>query len=74
MANVIVQDGNGDNYVLTECECDNTHEQNGTVCRYCWEVLGCYWQENAYGSVTLGFEMNADKRKLLNQGVCMNKG
>ena len=20
----------------TECECDNTHEQNNTVCRYCW--------------------------------------
>lgn len=18
------------------CECDNTHEQNQTVCRYCW--------------------------------------
>lgn len=20
----------------TECECDNTHDQNDTVCRYCW--------------------------------------
>ena len=19
-----------------KCECDNTHEQNETVCRYCW--------------------------------------
>ena len=19
-----------------DCECDNTHEQNQTVCRYCW--------------------------------------
>ena len=20
----------------SECECDNTHEQNATVCRWCW--------------------------------------
>lgn len=23
--------------VLSKCECDNTHEQNNTVCRYCWD-------------------------------------
>jgi hypothetical protein len=33
---VIVQDGDGNNYDLSECECDNTHEQNDTVCRWCW--------------------------------------
>lgn len=22
---------------LTECECDNTHTQNNTVCRFCWD-------------------------------------
>lgn len=22
--------------VPAECECDNTHDQNDTVCRYCW--------------------------------------
>jgi hypothetical protein len=22
--------------LLESCECDNTHEQNDTVCRYCW--------------------------------------
>jgi hypothetical protein len=22
--------------VPKRCECDNTHEQNGTVCRWCW--------------------------------------
>jgi hypothetical protein len=37
MATIIVQDGNGDDYRLTGCECDNTHEANGTVCRWCWE-------------------------------------
>jgi hypothetical protein len=21
-----------------ECYCDNTHEQNGIVCMYCWHV------------------------------------
>lgn len=20
------------------CECDNTHEQNETVCQFCWEM------------------------------------
>lgn len=25
------------NDIPTECECDNTHEANNTVCRYCWE-------------------------------------
>jgi hypothetical protein len=33
---VTVQDGNGNDYQLTDCECDNTHEQNRTVCRWCW--------------------------------------
>lgn len=32
---VPVEDGNGIPYVLHGCECDNTHEQNGTVCRWC---------------------------------------
>lgn len=22
--------------ILPECECDNTHKQNGTACRMCW--------------------------------------
>jgi len=26
-----------ENDIPTECECDNTHEANNTVCRYCWE-------------------------------------
>lgn len=34
---VIVEDGDGNPYELNECECDNTHEQNGTVCRWCYE-------------------------------------
>lgn len=21
---------------IAACECDNTHEQNDTVCRWCW--------------------------------------
>lgn len=37
---VTVQDGDGNEYELTECECDNTHAQNDTVCRYCWEREG----------------------------------
>jgi hypothetical protein len=32
---VPVRDGDDVPYVLTECECDNTHKQNGTVCRWC---------------------------------------
>jgi len=24
------------NDTLTRCECDDTHENNQTVCRYCW--------------------------------------
>lgn len=23
--------------IPTNCECDNTHKQNNTVCRYCWD-------------------------------------
>lgn len=37
MTSVTVQDGDGNDYELTECECDNTHEQNNTVCRWCYE-------------------------------------
>jgi hypothetical protein len=25
-----------DKVILTACECDNTHEENDTVCRWCW--------------------------------------
>lgn len=34
---VEVEDGNGKAYFLFDCECDNTHSQNNTVCRYCFE-------------------------------------
>lgn len=27
---------NGSGRRLTACECDNTHNTNGTVCRWCW--------------------------------------
>lgn len=30
-----VTDAAGVEYTLTACECDNTHEQNNTVCRWC---------------------------------------
>lgn len=28
-----------------DCECDNTHEQNNTVCRYCWWLGYRNWGE-----------------------------
>lgn len=31
-----VRDGDGNKWTLSECECDNTHEQNQTVCRWCY--------------------------------------
>ena len=33
----IEDEGNGNTDLPTSCECDNTHEQNGTVCRFCYE-------------------------------------
>src|SRR5512143_242155 len=27
---------NGAGRILTHCECDNTHQHNNTVCRWCW--------------------------------------
>lgn len=33
---VRVIDGDGNPYHLIHCECDNTHEQNQTVCRWCY--------------------------------------
>jgi hypothetical protein len=32
---VRVTDGHGNPYHLIACECDNTHQQNDTVCRWC---------------------------------------
>jgi ribosomal protein L40E len=29
---------------LIKCECDNTHEQNQTVCRFCWNK-GIRWKK-----------------------------
>lgn len=34
---VRVTDADGKPYHLIDCECDNTHEQNKTVCRWCFE-------------------------------------
>lgn len=34
---VRVIDADGKPYHLIACECDNTHEQNETVCRWCFE-------------------------------------
>ena len=33
---VRVTDGDGNPYHLIACECDNTHQQNNTVCRWCF--------------------------------------
>jgi len=33
---VRVLDGDGNPYHLIQCECDNTHDQNTTVCRWCY--------------------------------------
>lgn len=33
---VRVIDGDGNPYHLIQCECDNTHQQNNTVCRWCY--------------------------------------
>lgn len=30
---------------LTECECDNTHEANDTVCRFCWSKGRRKWSD-----------------------------
>lgn len=32
---------------VTECECDNTHEQNKTVCRFCWNAGIRYKEQEA---------------------------
>ncbi len=32
---VRVTDGDGNPYHLIACECDNSHQQNSTVCRWC---------------------------------------
>lgn len=38
---------------LGSCECDNTHHQNDTVCRWCWE-FGCRkWDDVIIGEVGL---------------------
>lgn len=29
----------------TECECDNTHQQNDTVCRFCWSEGRRHWDD-----------------------------
>jgi hypothetical protein len=36
LESVQVEDADGAPYTLHACECDNTHEQNNTVCRWCW--------------------------------------
>ena len=36
MTAVEVEDGDGNPFLLDGCECDNTHEQNNTVCLWCW--------------------------------------
>lgn len=28
------------------CECDNTHETNDTVCRWCWEHGRRHWNDS----------------------------
>lgn len=30
---------------LTECECDNTHQANDTVCRWCWAHGRRHWND-----------------------------
>ena len=30
---------------LTECECDSTHENNNTVCQWCWANGRRYWND-----------------------------
>ena len=28
------------------CECDNTHEQNDTVCQWCWSKGRRHWNDS----------------------------
>lgn len=31
--------------IPASCECDNTHEQNDTVCRWCWSQGRRRWND-----------------------------
>ncbi len=37
---MLISSGQAPSYAIRpdKCECDNTHEQNHTVCRYCWDI------------------------------------
>jgi hypothetical protein len=38
-------DGEDGDDELIGCECDNTHEQNDTVCRWCWARGRRHWSD-----------------------------